>query len=602
MALPTLSPALRRLLADPSAALPAPSPEARADALLRAHVLGRIAGVLTAAGLDGLLVKGAALALTVYPDAAARPMSDLDLLVRRADRDRVVAALVRAGFEDRSPADRPHSGALLGETLLVARSGVMETLVEVHSTLDKLVARPVDEGALFARARPAPGLPGLLVPAPEDHVLLVALHAAGHDLHHPLAFLDLELLLRGGIDAGALAARARAWRLGTVMFVVLEALRALGGASVTDAMLAAFAPGPLRRALLRRAGAGGVALGLPWILRQTPLRDDLAAWALGLGRYAWARGLDRLARPGGAVQDAAVSYRVPLWVRALLTADRASMKLENLRDGLRDELLLAWVPPADRAALTAALYSDQATYLPGGQRFKSGLFAWEKRALDAPRFPRSGRVLVGAAGAGREMVALVDRGFSVVAFDPCGPFVDAARSVAPPGRATVVHASYGDLVDAAAGKGGPLAGACGGAPFDAVILGWGSLSHVLPASGRVALLRAVRTLAPGAPVLASFALEADLSSAGGGGKGRVRDGLRRLFTALRAPGASEVGDRFFPNTGFFSYLGADDVVRLAWETGYEVALFEEAPYPHALLLPLGSDPLGSGAPTAQVPD
>jgi len=61
-----------------------------------------------------------------------------------------------------------------------------------------------------------------------------------------------------------------------------------------------------------------------------------------------------------------------------------------------------------------------------------------------------------------------------------------------------------------------------------------------------------------------------------------------LFGALDAPGASELGDRFFPQTGFFSYLDADGVVKLAWETGYEVALFEEAPYPHALLVPLGS--------------
>jgi hypothetical protein len=584
-----LSPALRRLLGDRSAALPAPGPEARADALLRAHVLDRISRVLAAEGLDALLVKGAALALTVYPDAAVRPMSDLDLLVRGADRDRVVVALVRAGFVDRSPADRPHSGALLGETLLVARSGAMETLVEVHTTLDKLVARPIDEPDLFARARPAPGLPHLLVPAPEDHALLVALHAAGHDFHHPLAFLDLELLLRAGLDTGALVARARAWRLETVMWIILSLLREQGGASVPDTLLATFEPGPLRRALLRRAGAAGTELGVDWILRQTPLRDDLAAWALGVARYAAARARDRLARPGGPVQDGAVSYRVPLWVRALLAADRASMKLGNLRDGVRDELLLAWIPPADRAALTAALYSDQATYLPGGDRFKSGLFAWEKRVLDAPRFPRAGRVLVGAAGAGREMVALLERGFSVVAFDPCQPFVAAAQRVAPADRAAVVQASYADLVDVAAGKGGALADACRGAPFDAVILGWGSLSHVLPVSNRVALLRAVRALAPAAPVLASFALEADLS-ANGGSKGRVRDGLRRLFGALAAPGASEVGDRFFPNTGFFSYLGSDDVVQLAWDTGYEVALFEEAPYPHALLVPLGSAP------------
>ena len=107
---------------------------------------------------------------------------------------------------------------------------------------------------------------------------------------------------------------------------------------------------------------------------------------------------------------------------------------QNLREGIRDELLLAWIPPAERVALTAALYAGQSTYLPGGPRFEGGLFAWEERALEA--FPRSGRVLLGAAGAGRELGALVARGFEVVAFDPCQPFVDAARGVAPRDRAT----------------------------------------------------------------------------------------------------------------------------------------------------------------------
>jgi hypothetical protein len=588
-------PTLRRLIADRGLALPTPGPEARAEAMLRAHVLADVGRLLAAAGVRALLVKGAALALTVYPDPALRRMHDVDVLVREGDRDGAVAALTRGGLTLHAPEGRPRSGALLGETLLMARTGGLSTLVELHTTLDKLVSRPIDETALFARARPAPGLPGLLVPAPEDHALLVALHAAGHDFQHPAAFLDLELLLRRGLDLDVLVARARAFRLTTVMFVALAALRELGAASVSPELVARFEPGPLRRALLGRAAASGDGLGLGWILRQTPLRDDLGRWALGLGRYALARAADRvaaLAPPGGGVQDGPVSYRVPPWARAVLAVDEVAFRVENLREGLRDELFLAWIAPADRAALTAALYADLTAYLPGGQRFLSGLFPWEKRCLDSGLFPRAGRVLVGAAGAGREMMGLVERGFTVVAFDPCKPFVEAARTIAPAGRATVVHASYADLVDAVAGRGGPLADAVAGPPFDAVVLGWGSLSHVMPQVARADLLRAVRTLAPGAPVLASFALEPEKAHAVSG-KGRVRDGLRRAFAALGAPGVSEVGDHFFPRTGFFSYLDTDGVVRLAWEAGYEVPLFEETPYAHAVLVPAGPAKTGS---------
>ncbi|TKD04977.1 class I SAM-dependent methyltransferase [Polyangium fumosum] len=279
-----------------------------------------------------------------------------------------------------------------------------------------------------------------------------------------------------------------------------------------------------------------------------------------------------------------MTYRIPPWVRALLAADRLAHRIATAREGLRDELLLAWIPEADRAALTAALYARQKTYLPGGHRFESGLFTWEKRALDAPAFPRAGRVLVGAAGAGREVVALLERGYTVTAFDPCEAFVESARALAKDRPADILLGSYDDLVAAAQGRGGPLASLGDPLSFDAVILGWGSLSHVLPGAARLGLLRAVRTLAPRAVVLTSFQLRHD-SEAKTETKGRLRDALRRAFTAMGAPGRSEPGDQFYADGGFFSYLSPDEIPRVAFESGYEVALFEEGPYPHALLVP-----------------
>lgn len=610
---------LLRALRDPSPPPKTQSPSAHAAALLRAHVLAQIAPALQRASIPALLVKGAALALTVYPSPASRPMQDIDLLVRRADRDRVLAALTAAGGVVHETPGRPLTADFLGETAVMMHAGATPFLVEIHTSLDKIVPRPIEEAGLFTRALPAPSLPGLLVPSAEDHALLIALHAAGHELRHAVALLDLELLFRHGIDLDTLVRRASAWRLTTVMHAMMTALHALGAASITPAHVAAFDPGPLRRLLVERVHDPAAvldpprpsALGLPWILRQIPLRDDLAAYGLGVGRYAAARATERLqatrgerdasptqpvtgtmrrqptkmAAPAPSGQDAAVSYQVPLWVKALLAFDRATNRLDSLRDGVRDELLLAWIRHEDRAGLTAAVYAEQATYLPGGHRFKSGLFPWERRAFDLPIFPRSGRVLIGAAGAGRELVALEERGFSVVAFDPCAPFADAARDVADPLKSTVLHASYADLVAATEGRGGPLASAIEGPPFDAVVLGWGSLSHVLPSTERTALLRAVRAIAPDAPVLTSFAIEGD-SSAPPESKGRIRDTLRRVFGALHAPGVSEAGDHFFLNGGFFAYLGRDEIVRLAWAAGYEVAHYDDTSYPHAILVPL----------------
>ncbi len=276
-----------------------------------------------------------------------------------------------------------------------------------------------------------------------------------------------------------------------------------------------------------------------------------------------------------------VTYRIPLWVRMYLAADRFATRLENVRQDLRDELLLSWIPPKDRSALTAAVYARNSTYLPGGNRFESGLFGWERRMLDSPHFPRSGRVLLGASGGGRELVDLLERGFEVVAFDPCAPFVEGAER-ASSSRATVVLASYDDLIDAVAGREGPLAFLRESPPFDAVVLGWGSLSHVTSRERRRRLLEALHAIAPRAPVMTSFLSDGDRRKKG---RGPVRETLKRLFATLDAPGASEAGDHFDPNAGFFTSLTTDEITASAREAGYEVAMLESSPYPHALLVP-----------------
>ncbi|MEO5730025.1 MAG: nucleotidyltransferase family protein, partial [Byssovorax sp.] len=150
---------LLRALRDPSPLPRTQSPSAHAEALLRAHVLARVASALRDVAAPTLLVKGAALALTVYPSPASRPMQDIDLLVRRADRDRVLAALTAAGGVVHASPGRPLTADFLGETAVMMHAGATSFLVEIHTSLDKLVPRPIDEAGLFARALPAPGLP-----------------------------------------------------------------------------------------------------------------------------------------------------------------------------------------------------------------------------------------------------------------------------------------------------------------------------------------------------------------------------------------------------------------------------------------------------------
>ncbi|HEX7941893.1 MAG TPA: nucleotidyltransferase family protein, partial [Gemmatimonadaceae bacterium] len=53
---------------------------------------------LEGAKVDALLLKGAALAVLVYGSFSRRPMSDVDILVRRGEASRALPALLAAGW------------------------------------------------------------------------------------------------------------------------------------------------------------------------------------------------------------------------------------------------------------------------------------------------------------------------------------------------------------------------------------------------------------------------------------------------------------------------------------------------------------------------
>ncbi len=292
---------LRAALRDPSSWI-TDLPRARADCVLRSHLLDGLAESLRKASLRVLVVKGGGLAATVYPQPWLREMGDIDLIVAPGEEERVVEALRASGYEQHHWPGRPLSSAQIGERLLQIKLGETLYPVEVHRRLDKLVGRPIDYQDVFARARSSKELPeNILVPCPEDHFLLVVLHQATAELRHPIGWIDLELLLRGGLDLSVVLKRARRWRLSTALYLCLVTLQALQAPSVPAALISKLRPGLIRSRLLDscfRVGAYPAALGAPqlgwrWVLRQTPLRDDTGRWLAGLAKYGVKRALER---------------------------------------------------------------------------------------------------------------------------------------------------------------------------------------------------------------------------------------------------------------------------------------------------------------------
>lgn len=243
-------------------------------------------------------------------------------------------------------------------------------------------------------------------------------------------------------------------------------------------------------------------------------------------------------------------------------------RLARLVAAVRDESAMAWVPPSDRARLTSLLFDRQRTYAPGGRTFSLGLFGWEDEML-APPFPRTGRILIGGAGGGREAMALIARGYEVVAFDQARELVLAGAPTVEAAGGSLLCASYDDVVRAAAGEPTPLGNAFE-TPFDGVLLGWGSLSLVVSDAERLSLLRALRALAPTAPVALSFDEPVD-PEIPGSRVARARAAVRRLYTRLEAPGYSGERMRYAAWAGILRESTLAEVGAIARAAGYEVA-------------------------------
>jgi len=272
---------------------------------------------------------------------------------------------------------------------------------------------------------------------------------------------------------------------------------------------------------------------------------------------------------------------LPLWIRGLLLASRGIAWMFRMQEALRDEILLAFVAPKRRDAVTAAAYARDNSYLPGGATFEQGLYSWEIALLERPEIPRRGRVLLAGAGGGREVLALADRGYEVSAFEPVERYCNAcATAPAQGGKVQVACGSYKDLVAYAGEGAGRLAGLRG--PFDLVWLGWGSFAHITDIEDQAAVLNSLRALAPNAPVVLSYFLNASPEQPDA--PSRMRRGLRRTLVMLGGRQAS-AAIRFWPWAGFAYVFTRSELEHLFRATGYSPAVMREEPYAHALLLP-----------------
>lgn len=175
-------------------------------ALLQQAELQQTAGLLREAGLAPLALKGAWLAWHAYPEAALRPLRDIDLLL---PPDQVVAAfdlLEAAGYRQDGPAEMSLADCLRLDKHLPPLIAPRGTLVELHhrlwerdGRLDHRLPSAIEDQV---RERLVTEFDGIAYPAPAEmlaHLIVHALYSHRLDCG-PLVLSDIACL----VDARAI--------------------------------------------------------------------------------------------------------------------------------------------------------------------------------------------------------------------------------------------------------------------------------------------------------------------------------------------------------------------------------------------------------------
>jgi hypothetical protein len=150
------------------------------------QVIGQVLRALAQAGVPALLLKGAALAYTVYPAPWIRARSDIDLLVPPGTMTCVAGALTQLDFEPAREVTHP----LITRQRHFIRGQGLRAAVDVHETLvNPPVLRTLPAfDILYARSQPVSGLP---VAAKGLSAADALMHALVHRVAHHNSSVDL---------------------------------------------------------------------------------------------------------------------------------------------------------------------------------------------------------------------------------------------------------------------------------------------------------------------------------------------------------------------------------------------------------------------------
>ena len=215
----------------------------------------------------------------------------------------------------------------------------------------------------------------------------------------------------------------------------------------------------------------------------------------------------------------------------------------------------------DLNEVTAGSYDDASGFGTEKHNLR-GLWPWEEAAM-ATSFRDCRRLLVAAAGGGRDAIALAKQGFAVAAFDSSTLLTAACKTNADLANVQVaVHDARPDEVPSGLGE------------YDGLIVGRGAYHHIPGRSRRVRFLRKCgQHLSPGARVfVGDFQVQPE-DARGHLWTARIAGAIRRL----RRGEEIEAGDALNEHN-FYHRFVREEIQTELHDAGFELESFEPAPF------------------------
>lgn len=221
--------------------------------------LQSILEVLAQRGIESILLKGGALAHTVYPNPRCRLKSDLDLWVQPKDLPSALEGLQQIGYVPIHHERRPLEFKLRYDGEQQLRRPGWSGLIElqwpaIRGEWARRTTR-IDHEGIWTRRKPLV-LDGCMttVMAPEDMLIHLCWHQAiSHQFGAPWlrSLLDIHLLLgKESLSWPTVVERAQQWQLATTVWVMLGLTRQLLGTAIPDAVGKQLAPPYPQRRLI----------------------------------------------------------------------------------------------------------------------------------------------------------------------------------------------------------------------------------------------------------------------------------------------------------------------------------------------------------------